>query len=85
VAGLACIAERRADSSCTLRRRMSSTVRSYTVNPCAISRLLSETGYEWYADRVPRLGAALAFYTLFSLAPLLVVVIAIAAITIHGS
>ena len=50
------------------------------MNPWAISRLLQETCYEWYADRVPRLGAALAFYTLFSLAPLLVVVIAIAAL-----
>ena len=55
-------------------------VRSYTVNPGAISSLLKETAYEWYTDRVPRLGAALAFYTLFSLAPLLVVVIAIAAL-----
>jgi membrane protein len=50
------------------------------MNPWAISRLLQETCYEWYADRVPRLGAALAFYTLFSLAPLLVVVIAITAL-----
>jgi membrane protein len=46
----------------------------------AIPSLLQETAFEWYADRVPRLGAALAFYTLFSLAPLLVVVIAIAAL-----
>jgi membrane protein len=50
------------------------------VSPGAIPKLLKETGYEWHADRVPRLGAALAFYTLFSLAPLLVVVIAIAAL-----
>jgi membrane protein len=50
------------------------------VSPGAIPKLLKETGYEWYADRVPRLGAALAFYTLFSLAPLLMVVIAIAAL-----
>jgi membrane protein len=46
----------------------------------AIPSLLQETVLEWYADRVPRLGAALAFYTLFSLAPLLVVVTAIAAL-----
>ena len=50
------------------------------MSPGAIPKLLKETGYEWHADRVPRLGAALAFYTLFSLAPLLVVVIAIAAL-----
>jgi membrane protein len=42
--------------------------------------LLGETAFEWHADRAPRLGAALAFYTLFSLAPLLVVIIAIAAL-----
>jgi membrane protein len=50
------------------------------VSPGAIPRLLKETVFEWYADRVPRLGAALAFYTLFSLAPLLVVIIAISAL-----
>ena len=40
--------------------------------------LLKETYQEFSEDKVPRLGAALAYYTLFSLAPLLVVVIAIA-------
>ena len=46
----------------------------------AIPSLLKETAFEWHADRAPRLGAALAFYTLFSLAPLLVVIIAITAL-----
>ena len=46
----------------------------------AIPALLQETGFEWYADRGPRLGAALAFYTLFSLAPLLIIITAIAAL-----
>jgi membrane protein len=46
----------------------------------AIPTLLKETGFEWYADRGPRLGAALAFYTLFSLAPLLIIITAIAAL-----
>jgi membrane protein len=50
------------------------------VRPGAIPGLLKETVFEWHADRAPRLGAALAFYTLFSLAPLLMVVIAIAAL-----
>jgi membrane protein len=50
------------------------------VSPGAIPRLVTETVFEWHADRAPRLGAALAFYTLFSLAPLLVVIIAIAAL-----
>jgi membrane protein len=45
-----------------------------------IPALLKETVFEWYADRGSRLGAALAFYTLFSIAPLLIIVIAIAAL-----
>jgi membrane protein len=45
-----------------------------------LSLLLKETSLEWYADRGPRLGAALAFYTLFSLAPLLIIITAIAAL-----
>jgi membrane protein len=40
--------------------------------------LLRRTYEEWSEDRVPRLAAALAYYTTFSLAPLLVVLIAIA-------
>jgi membrane protein len=32
----------------------------------------------WWDDNVPRMGAALAYYTLFSLAPILIVAIAIA-------
>src|SRR5215467_2949588 len=42
--------------------------------------LLKVTVYEWIDDRAPRLGASLAFYTLLSLAPLLVVIVAVAAI-----
>jgi len=48
------------------------------MSPGVIQTLLKETCVGWYADRGPRLGAALAFYTLFSLAPLLIIVIAIA-------
>jgi membrane protein len=40
--------------------------------------LLKETYYEWRDDRVPRLGAALAYYTVFSVAPLLVIAVAFA-------
>jgi membrane protein len=39
-----------------------------------------ETITEWSDDNVPRLGASLAFYTLLSLAPLLVVIVAVAAL-----
>ena len=38
-----------------------------------------QTISEWIDDKAPRLGASLAFYTLLSLAPLLVVIVAVAA------
>jgi membrane protein len=43
-----------------------------------LAGVLGETGREWRKDRVPRLAAALAYYALFSLAPLLVVAIGVA-------
>ena len=50
-----------------------------------IWELLRDTVTEWWEDNAPRLGAALAFYTLLSLAPLLVVVTAIAGVTFGKS
>lgn len=44
--------------------------------------LLKEAVREYSEDKVPRLGAALAYYTVFSLAPLLILVIAIAGLTL---
>lgn len=43
-----------------------------------IFRLLKETFHEWQQDGASRLAAALAYYTIFSLAPLLIIAIAIA-------
>ena len=40
--------------------------------------LLKKTASEWMEDDAPTLGAALAYYTVFSLAPLLIIAIAIA-------
>lgn len=40
--------------------------------------LLKQTFDEWSADNAPRLAAALAYYTAFSIAPLIIVVIAVA-------
>jgi membrane protein len=37
---------------------------------------------EWLEDKAPRLGAALAYYTIFSISPLLVIVIAIAGLVL---
>src|SRR6266513_998996 len=42
--------------------------------------LLKDTVYEWNEDKAPRLGAALAYYSIFSIAPLLILVIAIASL-----
>lgn len=40
--------------------------------------LLKQSASAWVADNAPSMGAALAFYSAFSLAPLLIIVIAIA-------
>ena len=39
--------------------------------------ILKQTGQEWLEDKAPQLGAALAYYTVFSLAPLVLVLLAI--------
>ena len=39
--------------------------------------LLKQTVSEWLEDKVPQLGAALAYYTVFSLAPLILVLLAL--------
>src|SRR6266446_3351637 len=50
----------------------------FTWRPKVIYELLKSTYDEWSRDKAPRMGAALAYYTIFSLAPLLVITIAIA-------
>ena len=47
------------------------------MNIKTIFGLLKETVAEWNKDKASRLAAALAYYTIFSLAPLLIIVIAI--------
>lgn len=48
-----------------------------------ILRLINDTYKEWSQDRAARLSAALAYYALFSLAPLLVIMITLAG-TVYG-
>src|SRR5262245_33227308 len=43
-------------------------------------QLLKQTVSEWTEDKVPQLGAALAFHTALSIAPLLVISLAVAAL-----
>jgi membrane protein len=44
----------------------------------ALAGLFKQAGDAWMADNAPRLGAALAFYSLFSLAPVLIVAVSVA-------
>ncbi len=44
----------------------------------ALGSLLKAAGVAWVNDRAPTMGAALAYYTLFSLAPLLLIAISVA-------
>ncbi len=43
----------------------------------ACTSLGNKTVYSWLDDRAPTMGAAIAFYTMFSLAPMLVIVVAV--------
>lgn len=43
-------------------------------------KILQETVREWSKDKVPQLGAALAYYAIFSIAPLILIAIALAGI-----
>ncbi len=46
--------------------------------PTGILSLLKQTVADFFADNAPRHGAAIAYYTLFALAPVLLIVIAVA-------
>ena len=48
------------------------------MNPRDVWAMLKEAGNSFIEDKAPRLGAALAYYAIFSLAPLLVIVLAVA-------
>jgi membrane protein len=53
------------------------TLRSYLAEGWSVIR---EAARRWLADRAARLGAALAFYTIFSLGPVLIIVLTIAGV-----
>lgn len=46
----------------------------------AFRRVVRQATIEWINDNAPRLGASLAFYTLLSLAPVIVIAVALAAV-----
>jgi membrane protein len=43
-----------------------------------LKSMLHQAGAAWFSDNAPRMGAALAFYTLFSLVPVLIVATSVA-------
>lgn len=47
--------------------------------------LIRQTFDEWLEDGAPRLGAALAYYSIFSLGPLLIIAIAVASLFFDGA
>ncbi len=57
-------------------RRMS--VSSPMAHPSHPWRLLKATAKAWHEDNAPRMAAALSYYTIFSMAPLLLLAIAVA-------
>src|SRR5262245_32003085 len=52
--------------------------RIFFIRACDLGALLSLVVSNWFRHNVPRLAALLAFYTMLSLAPLVVIVIAVA-------
>ena len=52
--------------------------RSVQLTPDLLWKVFKRAFTGWWNDNVPRMGAALAYYTLFALAPVLIVSIAVA-------
>ncbi len=48
------------------------------MNLASYWQVLKAAGLEWMKDKIPQLGAALAFYSVLSMAPMLVIAIAVA-------
>ena len=65
-----------AETSAGTARRYRKPLRAFRW--CDLQVLFTDTLNEWYKHKAPRLGASLAFYTLLSMAPLLVVIVALA-------
>jgi membrane protein len=53
--------------------------------PAGMVSLFRKTAEEWIEDKCPQLGAALAYYTIFSLAPMVLVLLAVFGLIYGGS
>jgi membrane protein len=49
-----------------------------------IGRVISKSGASWLAHDASTMGAALAFYTVFSIAPILIIAIGVASLVVQG-
>ena len=65
----------------TTQRKLSGSNASFFANSFG---LIKQTGQEFVEDKAPQLGAALAYYTVFSLAPLILVLLAVTGIIFRG-
>src|SRR3954454_15875827 len=54
------------------------TMKKFALHPKHAAKLFIQSFKAWSDDYAPSMGAAISYYTVFSLAPLLVIVIAIA-------
>lgn len=59
---------------------MQRRARSACIPLKALPRMVRQASVEWFNDNAPRLSASVAFYTLLSLAPLIVIALAVAAL-----
>jgi membrane protein len=58
--------------------RLAQLRRMFAIRTCDLGTLFSLVISNWFRHNVPRLAASLAFYTMLSLAPLVVIVVAVA-------
>jgi membrane protein len=64
--------------SCALAAAADLALRASMVSPRSLASMAARSLKAWNDDYAPSMGAALAYYTAFSLAPLLLIVIAVA-------
>jgi len=75
--------DRATDKSGTAADHHGSTrVRDVLKNPKELYRLLRDSVSAWIDDFAPSMGAAISYYTVFSIAPLLLIVIAVAGLVL---
>src|SRR6188472_1425702 len=66
----------------TMMARSSLGVRDVLKDPKQLWQLLKDSVAAWIDDFAPSMGAAISYYTVFSIAPLLLIVIAVAGLVL---